>query len=260
MTEDRNIKSIVKATNIINLLAKNNTPLSLAYISAEMEMSKSTVHGIISTLVNTGFLVQAPDSGKYQLGTRLFEIGMRVSERWSEKRIAYPFITRIVAETKETVHMAILDNNEVLYIAKQESTDSVKTVSDIGIKLPSYCSGVGKVLLSGLSKRHIQQIADKTGLKKYTEFTITDFQRLWVEMEKIRRQGFAIDNQEYQLGLRCIAVPIRNSSGNVTAALSISGPISRMNGKVFERNKMTLMKISHEISHKMGYSGIPAEI
>lgn len=257
MREEKNNRSIVKAVTVINLLAQKSAPMSLAAIAAELGQSKSTVHGILATLANTGFLVQTPETSQYQLGIRLFEIGNRVAERWKEKKIAYPFITLLVEETKETVHLAVLDNDEVLYIAKQESSDSIKTVSEIGIRLPSHCSGVGKILLSGLSKYDLARIAKKTGLKKYTENTITNFEALCREIELIRKQGFAVDNQEHTQGLRCVAVPIRNHLGRVTAALSISAPVSRLRGEVFEKNKSSLIRVSREVSHQLGYTGTP---
>jgi len=248
-----NIKSIVKAVNIINLLAGEGESMSLAHMASELNMSKSTLHGILSTLVDVRFLAQDQETGQYRLGVRLFQIGSQMSSMWNERKIAYPYIQQIVAEVGETVHMAVLDDYEVLYINKQESTNSIRIVTDIGAKLPAYCTGLGKVLLSGLSKQEFQQMLRKKELKSHTSYTITDPNVLWKELETIRSCGYAEDDQEYIEGLRCVAAPILNCEGTIVAALSISGPVSRMQNGKFEQCKMSLIKAGNEISEQMGY-------
>lgn len=247
------IKSIVKAARVINMLAAASEPMSLAQMATEMAISKSTLHGIISTLVDVKFVTQERHSMRYQLGTRLFEIGSAISSQWNARKIAYPFIQQIVAEVGETVHMAVLDDYEVLYINKQESTSSIRIVTDVGVKLPAHCTGLGKALLSGKSKLELQFMVKSKGLSKHTEFTITDFESLWKEMELIRSRGYATDEQEFVEGLRCVAVPVFDHAGEITAALSVSGPVSRMTDDKFELCRESLMKAADEISAGMGY-------
>lgn len=247
------IKSIVKAARVINMLADAGEPLSLAQMAANMAISKSTLHGIISTLVDMKFVVQEQHSMRYWLGTRLFEIGNAISSQWNVRKIAYPFIQQIVAEVGETVHMAILDDYEVLYINKQESTSSIRIVTDIGVKLPAHSTGLGKALLSGKSNFELQYMVKNKGLPKHTEFTITDFESLCKEMELIRSRGYATDEQEFVEGLRCVAVPVFDHSGEIIAALSVSGPVSRMNDDKFEHCRESLLKAAAQISIGMGY-------
>lgn len=247
------IKSIAKAARIINMLADAGQPLSLAAMSAELGISKSTLHGIISTLVDVKFMAQDQQTGRYRLGTRLFEIGSAISSQWNVRKIGYPIIQQIVAEIGETVHMAVLDDYEVLYINKQESTSSIRIVTDVGVKLPAHCTGLGKALLSGLSRLELQCMVKSKGLSKHTESTITDFDDLWREMKLIRSRGYAMDEQEFVEGLRCVAVPIFNHSGKIAAALSISGPVSRMQEEKIEKCNECLLKAAAEISEQMGY-------
>lgn len=247
------IKSIVKAANVINLLADKGTPMSLTAMSRELDISKSTLHGIVSTLVEVRFLAQDFETGYYRLGVRLFEIGSIISNQWNERKIAYPIIQQIVAEIGETVHMAVLDDFEVLYINKQESSDSIRIVTDIGVKQPAHCTGLGKALLSGMNRRELQYVARKKGLKKYTDSTITELDALAEEMARIRDRGWAVDEQEYIDGLRCVAVPIYDHSGKIAAALSISGPVSRMRDEKFRQCIASLTKAAADISAQMGY-------
>lgn len=254
------IKSIVKAAKVMNLLANAGAPLSLAQMSSEMNMSKSTLHGIISTLVNVKFLVQEQDTGRYWLGTRLFEIGSSIFNHWNVRNIAYPFLQQIVAEAGETVHMAILDDYEVLYINKLEASSSIRIVTDIGSRLPAHCTGLGKALLSGLSSFELLSMIREKGLKKYTESTITSHENLWRELELARERGYALDEQEFVEGLRCVAVPIFDHAGNIIAALSISGPVSRMRIEKLDRYRWSLQKAAGEISTQMGYDNKKKEV
>lgn len=247
------IKSIIKAARVINMLADAGQPLSLAQMSSNMSISKSTLHGIISTLVDVKFAVQDQQTGRYWLGTRLFEIGSSISSQWNVRKIAYPFIQRIVAETGETVHMAVLDDYEVLYINKQESTSSIRIVTDIGVKLPAHCTGLGKALLSGMSRLELQFMVKSKGLAKHTESTIINFEDFWKEMVLIKSRGYAVDEQEFVEGLRCVAVPVFSHAGDIIAALSVSGPVSRMQDEKFEHCRDSLLKAAEEISVQMGY-------
>lgn len=247
------IKSIVKAVWVINTLVAAGQSLSLSQMSAKLQISKSTLHGIVSTLVDVGFVVQEQQTGRYRLGTRLFEIGSAICNQWNVRKIAYPLIQQIVAEIDETVHMAVLDGGEVLYINKQESTNSVRIVTDIGVKLPAHCTGLGKALLSGLGMLELQRLIKQKGLTKHTETTITDPDELWKELEKIRRLGYAVDEQEFVEGLRCVAVPIYNHSGEIISALSISGPVSRMRAEKFSLCRDSLLAAAVDISRQMGY-------
>ncbi|MCL2163382.1 MAG: IclR family transcriptional regulator [Oscillospiraceae bacterium] len=253
--DSKNVKSIIKAAAIIDALADSDEPLALSAISRELGMAKSTLHGLISTLVDVGYVAQDVETGYYFLGFKLFEIGSTVSRKWNERKIAYPFMQKLAEKTGETIHLAVLDDGEVLYILKQESSDSIRIVTDMGIKLPAHCTGLGKVLLSGLQPYDFKKFIRRRSLDKYTDTTITNMERLKEELDRIRAQGYAIDEQEYVEGLRCVAVPIHNHRGDVTCALSVAGPVARMRGQVFEKKKQDVLEAAHEISRQMGYQG-----
>lgn len=250
--KNNNIKSVVKAISIIELLVSNGKAISLTEMARELGMARSTVHGLASTLLDLGYLSQNPETGHYELGTKLYEVGNAVASNWTEKSIAKPYITYLVEKLKETVHMAKLSDGKVLYIDKYESTHSIRIVTETGLKLPAHCTGVGKVLLAYLSKAELDYILKTNPLEYYTDKTITNRQEFDVELEKIRKQGYATDNQEFVAGLACVAAPIFNHQNTVIAALSISAPVSRMKTDYMEMIKDDLLKACQEISIKLG--------
>jgi len=253
--EVKRINSIVKTSAIIDLLAYSTEPLSLSAISGELGMIKTTVHGYLSTLVDVGYVAQEAETGRYFLGYKLFEIGSTVSRKWNERKIAYPYMQQLAELTGNTIHLAVLDDGEVLYIGKNDSSGAIPLASDIGLKLPAHCTGVGKILLSSLPLSELRRYIRRRGLEKYTKYTITDPDKLQSELERIREQGYAIDEQEYVESLKCVAVPIYNSKGEITSALSIAGSALKIRGKALEMRKQRLLYASHEISKLLGYQG-----
>jgi len=250
-----NIKVIIKVAAVIDFLAESDNPVSLTYLSNELGIAKSTLHGILATLNSIGYVNKDPETGDYRLGLHLFELGNSISRKLDERRIAKPYMQMLAEKTGETVHLAVLEGGEVLYINKQESNSSIRIITESGLKLPVHCSGLGKVLLAGWSNEEIIDLLDKMGMAKYTETTITSVKDFMKEIERVRRQGYASDRQEFMIGLRCVGAPIYNINGKIICAISISGPISRMSGDLLEVKRTHLMKAAKAISKKLGYTG-----
>lgn len=248
-----NIKSIVKAGKIIDVIAFERVPISLSELSEQLGMAKSTLHGLLSTLVNIGYLEQEQETGRYKLGVQLFELGSQIANTWNEKVIAHAYMTKLAEVTGETVHLAMLSNGEVLYVDKQEAYSSIRIATAPGAKLPAHCTGVGKILLAFSNEEEVKEILNKFGLKQYTAHTITNENMLYEELRKTVRQGYVFDNQEFLDGLRCVAAPIFNHNGKIMFALSISGPLYRMNNESIEKYRILLLEAVEEISKKLGY-------
>lgn len=246
------IKSIVKIASIIELLVAKGEPIRLTDIAKTLKMPKSTACGLVATLVDLGYLSKSNETGLYELGTKLYEIGNAVANKWPEKTLAQPYIMFLVEKFKETVHMGKLSDGKVLYIDKKESSQSIRIVTEPGLKLPAHCTAVGKVLLAYLPKVELSHILKNNPLEYYTDNTITNSEDFNEELEKIRNQGYATDNQEFVAGLVCVAAPIFNNRDKVVAALSVSAPVSRMNPEYMELVKEDLLKSCHEISTKLG--------
>jgi DNA-binding IclR family transcriptional regulator len=209
-------------------------------------MHKSTVHHIIKTLHSEGILVRT-SSRKYRLGSRLLNWGERVSKQYSPFFNASPYLDELVKKTNETVHLAIQENDKVSFLAKVEPKIPVKIKTAIGTQLPIWCTGLGKMLLATQPKLDYRKVYN-LHLEPYTENTITNHDQLVKELEKISHEGFSIDNQEYEIGLFCIAVPIKDFLGNTVAAISISGPEFRICNRHIDFYLSTLRTTARKIS------------
>ncbi len=253
MESGSRIQSVARALAILNVLAEARTELALHEIAERMGLAKSTVHGLISTLKDFGYIEQCAFTYKYKLGLRLFEVGSIVALGWDVRTVAAPYIQKLLEEMRETVHLVILDKHEVLYIDKRETTESLRIASQVGMRLPAHCTGVGKTIMAYLDHEESQEIITKKGLPRFTRNTITDPLTLEAELGRIREQGYAIDNQEIMDSLKCVAAPIRNQSGKVISAISISGPISRMQGERFQKAIDLVVRTGNTISEKLGY-------
>jgi len=253
VTAGTQVKSVAKALMILNVLAEHQREMSLGDIAKEMQMAKSTAYGLLATLRDFGYIDQSPLDGKYRLGIRLFEVGNIVANNWDVRQVAGPFIQTLVDGVGETVHLVVLDKGEVLYIDKRESTKSLRIVSQVGTRLPTHCTGVGKVFLANLPIDEVRRIIATKGLSRYTKNTITDLSRLEEELNLVRRQGYAMDNEEIMESLRCVAVPLRDHTGKVCAAISVSGPVSRFDAEQLESIVNLIVHIGQEISKNLGY-------
>lgn len=253
MESDSKIQSVARALHIIDTLAETRGELALNEIAARLSLAKSTVHGLISTLRDFGYIEQSTFTGKYKLGLRLFEVGQIVAQGWEVRAIAAPFINKLVDELCETIHLVVLDKMEVLYIDKRESGQSLRIVSQIGMRLPAHCTGVGKVLMAHLSPEERAELIRKKGLPSFTRNTLTDEKVLEVELARIRAQGYAIDNEEIMDSLRCVGAPIRDQTGKVIAAISLSGPVSHLKGEWLETTIKRIVETAEEISSGLGY-------
>lgn len=247
------VRSVAKALTILDLLARNGREMSLAEIAKELRLAKSTAHGLLATLKDYRYVEQPAAEGRYKLGVRLFEIGNVVANSWDVRRIAAPYIEQLVDQFEETVHLAILDQERVLYIDKRDSRRSIRIVSQVGARLPAHCSGVGKVLLAYLPISEVRRIIAARGLPAFTPNTITELRRLEDELERIRQQGYSVDDEEIMDGLRCVAAPIRDHTGKVCAGVSISGPVARLQGERFDRSIGMVRGTAVEISAGLGF-------
>jgi len=247
------IQSVARALSVFDVLAQARTELPLHEIAERLMLPKSTVHGLISTLKDFGYVEQNPFTSKYKLGLRLFEMGSIVALGWDVRTVAAPFIQNLLDEMHETVHLVILDKNEVLYIDKRETSESLRIASQVGMRLPAHCTGVGKVLLAYNSTAKLEEVIAEKGLQGYTKSTITSQGDLTKHLQVIRECGYAIDNEEYMDSLKCVAAPIREQGGKVVSAISLSGPISRMQGDRFEKAIELVTQTAVKISNALGY-------
>lgn len=252
------VQSVERALTLVELLAAEKREMSLTELSQKAGWPKSTVHGLLSTLRDFDFIEQSAETGRYHLGVRLFELGNLVGSSWDVRGAAKPAMQRLSIQLGETVQLATEDKGEVLYLEKIDSTHLMRIVSEVGVRLPMHCSGLGKVLLAHKTAAEVKWIVSQKGLPALTNKTITNMQRLERELSEIRKNGYGFDNEEIMDGLRCVAAPIYDANNRVRYALSVSGLSANMQSEKLERVVKGVVEAARSISYNLGYRSIDA--
>ncbi len=247
------IKVLNKSLSILETLLQHNSPMSMTEISEKLGLYPSTIHRILDTLKHWGYVEQESNNQKYQLGLKLLELGMAKLHQMDLAREASPYLKELVNKCNETVHLGVLEEEEVLYLAKEESSQTIRMCSYVGKRAPVHCTALGKVILAYLPEGEKKKILGKRELPRLTEKTITDKEELEKELNRIKKQSFALDRGENEKDVRCIAAPIRNFQGKIIAAVSISGPAFRIDVNTRNNQKEALLEISKKISKRLGY-------
>ena len=250
-TNQYRIKVLEKALAVLELFDEQGTELTVTEISQRLGIHKTTAFRIVAVLDEANYLEKAHGSMKYRLGFKLLHLGSLVEGGTELKKRARPILEKLKQECDETVHLVILNKGEALYLDKIEGLKTVRVVSRVGMTLPAHCSGVGKVLLAYLPEDRVESIIRAKGLKRFTPNTITEREALRTELRRIRERGYALDNEEIEVGLKCVAAPISDGSGTVIGALSISGPAFRFDGKEAERLTAQALRAASRVSEAM---------
>jgi len=222
------IKVLDKTFHILDLFDERGKKLSAKEIVDTLNINKSTASRILSILEGKDYLERDPKSLKYRLGLKLYFLGSLVEGIGEMQQLARPFLQELVHQCEETVHLVIFSHGEALYVDKIEGKRALRMVSRVGMSLPAHCSGVGKVLLSYLDTEALHAIIAAKGLSRFTNNTITKMNTLKTELSKIRQQGYAIDNEEIEVGLKCVAAPVSDVNDHIIAAISVAGPKDRL--------------------------------
>lgn len=248
------VQSVERALEILKIMQANYKDLGITELSKEVGLSKSTVHRLTTTLEAYGFVQQVASTGKYRLGWGLFEMGNEVPKRLDYALVAKPFLQSLSNETDETAILAILDRTDTIYLDKAETNQIMRMDIQIGSRLPAYCTALGKVLLAGLSDDSIMELYKDEDFKKYTINTTSTLENLLGEIENVRSKKYAIDDEEYSLGFRCIAAPIHDATGNIIAGISLAGPASRLTMARFIDVCPRILDIASQLSAALGYN------
>jgi len=248
------IKVLDKTFSILDILLQHDFSMHITEISEKLKLYPSTTHRILDTLKHWGYVEQDPKSQKYRLGLKLLTLGMAKLHQMDLVKEATPYLKELVDQCNETIHLGVLEEGEVLYLAKEESSQTIRMISYVGKRAPLHCTALGKVLLAHLSPEERKKTLEGKVLPPLTENTITDKEQLERELSKVREQGFALDREENEKDVCCVAAPIRNYQGKVIAALSISSPIFRIDRNAQNNIKKALLKTSEKISKRLGYN------
>lgn len=247
------VKSINRVLDLVETLAEHPRGLLLSDISNFVALPKSTVHRLLLSLINRGYVAKEPVSGKYQLTMRMFEIGSRAYDVLNIMTIARPYCEHLADMTGEIVHLVKRDANDVVYLFKLDSSSaSIRTASAVGLRGKMYCTGVGKAILANLPTDEVHAIWAASEIERFTSTTITDWDVLVSELKRAKTIGYALDNEEHEVGIRCIAAPILDFSGKPTYAMSISAPAARLGDAEISNFAAVLVSSTREISRFLG--------
>ncbi|MGY8952707.1 MAG: IclR family transcriptional regulator [Flavobacteriales bacterium] len=222
--------SVDKTFAILEYFTVKKPEWSITELTEAIDSNKSTVHRFLNDMKKWGVIYQNPNTGRYSLGFKLFELGNRVEIQSAFVDKTHPILVEVAKKITETVHIAILKNNQTYYVDKVESPQGLRLNTSIGTYYPAYATSLGKVLLAHnyLNYEDLKsQEPFNSKLQSYTDNTITDSKKLAVELEKIRNQNYAIDYEEFEIGLICVGVPVFNQEGQIVASLSAAGPANR---------------------------------
>lgn len=243
------IQSVDRVFQIMELLSEYPKGLALMDICAHTGLPKATVSRMLCALSDNGYAVQDTENRKYRLTRRLFEIGSRVADSANILTAARPFLDQLARQTGEAVHLVSRVKDEVVYLYKEEGASmGVRMGSYVGLHNPMYCTGVGKSILAFLPDEEITAIWNRSEITQFTENTITTIEKLYEEINKIRSLGYALDMEEHEPGVRCIAAPILDLKRNPIAAISLSAPSIRMSADRIDALVPLVLQTAAQIS------------
>jgi IclR family KDG regulon transcriptional repressor len=247
------VQSVERTFDIIEVLSHEKDGLGLTDIGKKVGLHKSTVFRLLSSLAEKGYIDKNPKTANYRLSLKFIELSSTFLNNLELKTEALPFLKKLASLTTQAVYFAILDGWEAIYIEKVETFESIRKYDIIGKRAPSYCTALGKSLLSGLSEDEIRERLQGIPLTPFTPNTITSFDRLIQEVDLIRARGWSEDDEEYEEGLRCIAAPIYDYRNCVIAAVSTSGPKNIISKERDEEISRYVIGAARDISKSMGY-------
>jgi len=226
-SEGRN-QSLTRALTLLQRLAEAPQGMQLTDLSYQLGMPVATVHRLLATFEELDFVEQDSEQGRWYVGLNAFTVGNAFLKRRDFVAIARPRMDALVDMCGETVNLGVIDDGEVVFVSQVESPEVMRMIVRLGSRSPIHASGVGKALLAGMTEQRVEQILERRGLKRYTERTIDNPADLRAELESTRRRGYALDDEEHAVGLRCVAAAFFDENARALAAISLSGPKARM--------------------------------
>ena len=247
------IQSVDRALQILELLRKNPRGLGVTELSISLQVAKSTAHRLLMSLEEHGYVQKIGRESTYRLGLKFIEMNYTVTKNLNVLEIARPFIENLSKETGEIVHLVTLDGQEIIYIDKVENSSTIRIYSQIGRRGPLHCTAVGKSILAFLEESEANQLIDNIEFPRFTDYTLTTREALLNELEIIKKDAYSYDNQEHEMGIRCVGAPIFEHNGRPQYALSVTGPLDRMSDEILQHHIPLLKETVKKISRSLGY-------
>lgn len=255
-SKQRRLSSVGSAIQLLKAFSEERVDLGISELSRRLGVAKSTVHRLAATLAAEGLLEQDRETEKYRLGIALFRLGALVRRRMDISSQGRPYLYELREKTKETVHLAILDGTEIMYVYNLESTQAIRMRSDLGVRKPAYCTAEGQAILAFQPQAVLDAVIVQ-GLSPRTPQTITDPAKLIKALAVVRQRGCAIEDEESEIGMRGISAPIRNDAGEVVAAVGLAGPATRLSKKAITTFIPHVIETADLVSRRLGYRSPP---
>lgn len=250
------VQTVGNAIEILEILAKDVSShgVGVTDLSREMNMGKSSVHRILDTLLYYGYVIKDAETSRYRLGWGLYTIGQRVPQQNQIFSLDSAYLIELSKKTGDTVNLGVRDRDEVIIISKLEGTNAGLRVGiQVGEHEPIHATALGKMLISDMSDGDVSELLRFTGFHKFTDNTVSNVSELLNNLKTVRERGYSMDSQEFAMGMICIAMPIRDYTGNIIAAVSVSSPSNHMNEERITFITENLRECCGRISWNMGY-------
>jgi IclR family KDG regulon transcriptional repressor len=248
---DGRVKSADRVMSVLDLVAASGS-LSFTAIVERLGLPKSSAHALLRTMEDRGYLTLDPEAKEYRLGSRIWELAQTQHGIEDLRTVMKPLMDELMERTGETVQLARLEGTDAVYLELSESPHPMKLTSRVGIRLPAHASAIGKSLLASLDPDEARRRLAAADLPRLTPETITDPDELLAELERVRRQGYSVDNEEFATGLRCIAMPVRDATGRAIGAISVSMPTPRYSRAAAANARHALAESVTEAAERLG--------
>ena len=245
--------AVERALAMLEAVAQQSDGLSNADISRKLQIPKSSASYLLRTLETQGYLTRDPETSKYRVGLKILSLGRGALGGRDVRGIALPIMRHLTHQTGLTCHLAVLDGPDAVYIEKVEPEGFIRMDTWVGRRMRVHATSVGKAIVAHIAQERLEQILRKSGMEKRTPKTIVTIPRLLKELEKIRTQGYAVDDEENNLGARCVAAPIFDDRGSIEASLGLSGTTQQVSPQTMPRILEALKDAARHISMGMGY-------
>lgn len=246
------VQSLVRALGIINQLAETDEGMTLSRIAQRVDLAPSTVHRLLTTLEQERYVRFDADRRLWSVGVQTFVAGGAFLQSRSLIAVARPYMRALMEECGESVNLAIEDDCEAIYVHQVERRSTMRPPARAGARVPLHCSGVGKALLSAMSEKHLENALPGEGMPRLTANTIVSRSMLRDDVAQARERGFAVDDEEHAVGLRCVATPVFDEFGEAMAALSISGPTTCISPDRISHLADLARRKANEITARLG--------
>ncbi|MBA3908356.1 MAG: IclR family transcriptional regulator [Rhodobacter sp.] len=240
--------TVGKALDVLDLVARQGAPVRFSDLMAQTDYPKATLYRLLQTLTNQGMLALDPDTGAYALGMRLVRLAHAAWAQSSLAPIARPYLDELAEKTGETIHLAQMDQGQVLYVDKRNAAKPVEMFAQAGKVGPAYCTGVGKAMLAWTAPEALDQALARQSFYRHTDQTLDTPEKLLAELKAIRARGHAFDREEHEKGIICCAVPILTRSGRVLGALSVTSTTARTTLEALEGQAGLIKDIAAKIA------------